>query len=147
MCYHSLMTPVILPKVRWQVVSKYANTLDPVKSELADLCCPDIVWGPIREMNSHATHQGMLVNSHLSWLSHCRLVLALKWNWCMRADLHPSKKRREKAQARNDSLNLPQKFSYVRTKPPPPLCLQVKSGGKHLNVLCLNMIADRGKSI
>ena len=34
------------------------------------LCCPDIVWEPVREISSPATHQGMLVHSHLSLPSH-----------------------------------------------------------------------------
>ena len=45
-----------------------------------------------------------------------------KWNWCTRADLHLNKKTK-KAQAGNESLNVPSKSSQARKKPlTPPIC-------------------------
>ena len=41
-------------------------------------CCPAIVWEPIMEMSSHATHQGTLGHSRPSLLNHCGLILAWK---------------------------------------------------------------------
>ena len=40
------------------------------------LCCPCIVWKPIRATISQVTHQETLVHSRLSWLSHCGLIVA-----------------------------------------------------------------------
>ena len=42
------------------------------------ICCPGIVWEPIREASSNAACQATLVHSHLSSLSHCGLILAEK---------------------------------------------------------------------
>ena len=90
------------------------------------LCCKGklVVGEPIREMSSHATHQEMLVNSCLSSLSHCGLILGqwrcwwvefyslfflslsfLKCRWNM----------------------IPPESSCARNKPPPHVLLQVNS--------------------
>ena len=63
-----------------------------------------------KEMSSHATHQGVLVYSHLSSLSRHWLILGLKeWTLCTQADLL------FKVQAWNGSLNLiPTKSLHMR---------------------------------
>ena len=40
-------------------------------SEWPDYASPGTVWEPTRETGSWATHQGTLICSHLSSLSHC----------------------------------------------------------------------------
>ena len=68
----------------WQTTTRHAYTLDPAKLDgVGWLCRPDTLWEPIRETSSHASHQEMLIYSHLSLLSHCGLILGLKeWNCC-----------------------------------------------------------------
>ena len=74
-CYHNGMWNRSQPlgkKCSWQVTTKHAYILDPMKSEWADY----IVQGdPIREMSSHATHHRMLDHHRLSLLNHCGLIL------------------------------------------------------------------------
>ena len=78
------------------------------------LCCPGTEGKAITETSSHATHQGMLFHSRLTWLSLCGLNLGLeKWNWCAWADLHFKNNNNKKAQAGNGSSNRPPYFSHV----------------------------------
>ena len=60
---------------------------------------PGIVWKRSRETCAHATHQGTLVPSHLSPLSHLGLIFGLKeWNWCTQVGIH--KKQQQKSTGR-----------------------------------------------
>ena len=66
------------------------------------------------EMSSHATCQGTFSHSHLSSLSHCGLILAYRVELvCL--SKYPLKKKK-KAQAGNDWLNIPLKSLQMRKK-------------------------------
>ena len=60
-------------KCRWQVYACIRILPWPCVfgSGRDSLCCPGIVWKPIREMSLHATRQGTLGDSCLNSLSHC----------------------------------------------------------------------------
>ena len=61
------------PTASWWAKREYSATLFYQASSW--LCCTGIECGPIRETSSHASRQETLVQSHLSWLSHCGRVL------------------------------------------------------------------------
>ena len=63
-------------KYRWQITLKHTHSLDPAKSQRADLRCTGTVWESIREANSHGTRQGTIVHSRVSSLRHFGQVLA-----------------------------------------------------------------------
>ena len=75
--------------------------------------------GTYPEMSSHATCQGTLSHSHLSSLSHCGLILALRVELvCMSQS---QLKKKKKAQVGTEQLNILPNFSQGRKKPPPPV--------------------------
>ena len=119
LCYSSSMqkTPVILPKVQWQVTAKHTYTIDPSKLEWAD-CCPGIAWEPLRETSSDATCHRMLgQSSQLAeplWTDHN----LNKWNWCVWDDFH-LKRGRNKSAGWESFYKPSLKSLYVRKEPQP----------------------------
>ena len=87
---------------------------------LIKLCCPGVLWEPIRETSSHATcHRTHAQSAQLTeplWTDHslksgiavCKLISTLK--------------KKIKAQARSESLSLPSEHSQARRKPSLPSC-------------------------
>ena len=79
------------------------------------LCCPDIVWEPIRKASSYVTHQGTLGHSYLGLLSFCGLTLAYqRVELVCVSYLHLNQKCRRGLIHRN--LPPPPQSSYVEKK-------------------------------
>ena len=76
LCY-----PGTLISYNWAQVQLNSH-LYPLTSEVGTgwLCCPVIVWKPIREASSHATCQGLLVHSQLT-------LPQWTYPWCKRMEL------------------------------------------------------------
>ena len=71
------------PNCRWQV---QLNTHTPLTQQSwsgLTVLFRHSVGSHQRSKRTHSTHQGTLIHSHFSSLSHCGLILGLKeWNWC-----------------------------------------------------------------
>ena len=97
---------VILPKAQVADYSWIGIHPWPSEVRVGGLCCRGIVWEPVRETISRATHQRMLIRIHPRFLRHGWLIFGLKeWNRSTQAYLHL--KRKKKVEMGYDSLNLP----------------------------------------
>ena len=74
-------------KCRWKVTPKHVYLYTwPDKIRVGWLCCPGIVWEPIRKTSSHTTRQVIL--GHLLAEPLWTDPSIKKWNWYAQADLH-----------------------------------------------------------
>ena len=102
---------------RWQVTSKHAYTLDPMKSEWANYAAVQAECGNLSGTSSQATCQGTLSHSYLSSLSHCRLILALTVQFVC-GSLSPLQKKKKKCRQAIHGQILFQRSLQVSKKPP-----------------------------
>ena len=84
---------------------------------LSWVCCPGIVWEPIRKTSSHATRCETLGHNRLSSLSHCGLILAQNRSGIDVCELISTLHFTKNAEVGSESSNLPPKSSQARKEP------------------------------
>ena len=111
------------------------NNIDIIKFEVGEFW---LVWEPIREMSSRATHPGDADSQLLSHLTEPLWADPILQSCIGAHELISTNKEKKKAQVANDLLNLPPKPFHTWKKPPPP-CARNKKAPEKCPLLLLSI--------
>ena len=91
----------------------HLNMHTPIPNEVREgwRCCLGTAWKRIRETSSHIIPQGTFGHSYISSRTTMDHSWRNEWYWCAWANLHLTKKKKNKVQARDEWLNLPPESS------------------------------------